>query len=207
MGPYQGVTVLVNVSAAHNNGQPLAPAIVTAVNDDGTVNVRVQYDAPPPVSGFGRHSHPEHLTNLALHDTDPVSANSQGLYGAFWPPYMQDLIILIEYQEKIMAAQQDIDAAVSAIQAAVTAVQAVTTDLTSAASAIQSEISDLNAQIAAGGGTPVDTTALNTAMSALSAAVAPLQAAQAAVDALEPAPAPTPAPASTVDAGDNGSAA
>lgn len=81
------------------------------------------------------------------------------------------LIRIIENQEKIMAAQDDVNAAVSAIQA-------VVTDLATAASNIQAEIAALNSQIAAGGGTPVDT-------SALDAAVTSLQQAQAGVDALE----------------------
>lgn len=86
---------------------------------------------------------------------------------------------IIEQQEKIMTAQDDINVAV-------TAIQAVTADLTGAASNIQAEVASLNAQIAAAGGTPVDTTALN-------AAIAPLQAAQKAVDALETPATPTPA--------------
>jgi len=209
VNPYQGATVLVNVSAAHNSGQPLAPALVTAVNGDGTVNVRVLYDAPPALPGFGRHSRPEHLADIPFHDTaDPASANRQGQYGAFWPQSPDQHIQ--QELEKIMAVQDQINAAVSAVQSAVAAVQAVTADLTSAASSIQAQIAALNSQIAAGGGTPVDTTALDTAVQALTAAVGPLQAAQAAVDALEPAPAPVPAEStapSTVNAGDDGSGA
>lgn len=224
MNPYLAATVLVNVDAAHNNGQPVAPAVITALNADGTVNVRVLYDSAPPL--FGEHHHrQEHLTDVAFHDTtDPAAANRQGLYGAFWPaaPAQQDLTHIEQILEKTMTVQNDIDTAATTIQSAVSAIQATAADLTSAASAIQSEIASLNSQISAGGGTPVDTSALDSAVSALSAAVAPLQQAQAAVDALEPAaPAPAePAPAeaaesapadgtagSTVDAGDTGSAA
>lgn len=90
------------------------------------------------------------------------------------------LIRILQNQEKIMAAQDDVNAAV-------TAIQAVVTDLGTAATNIQAEIANLNAQIAAGGGQPVDTTALDTAVTAL-------KQAQAGVDALEtPAPAPAPA--------------
>ena len=217
MNIYQGATVLVNVSAAHNNGQHLAPAIVTAVNQGATVNVRVLYDAPPIAPGFGHRHRPDWLEGVTFHDTtDPASANREGRYGAFWPraPQQQEIAIITEQLEKIMAAQDDIASAVTAINTAVTATSAVAGDLNTAAANIQAEIAALNAQIAAAGGTPVDTTALNTAVSALNAAVAPLQAAQAAVDALEtPAPAPVAAPAaegtagSTVAAGDGGSAA
>lgn len=75
-----------------------------------------------------------------------------------------------------MAAQDDINNAV-------TAIQGVTSDLATAASNIQAEIANLNSQIAAGGGTPVDTSALDTAVTAL-------QQAQASVDALETPAAP-----------------
>jgi hypothetical protein len=213
--PYQGAVVLVNVDAAHNNGQPLAPALVTAVNGDGTVNVRVQYDAEP-APAFGHRNRPEHLPGVTFYDTaDAGEANKAGLYGAFWPQApSQDLTEIHQEMEKIMAAQDDITAAVQAINTAVASVGAVATDLNTAAANIQAEITALNAQITAAGGTPVDTTALNTAVSALNAAVAPLQQAQAAVDALETpaAPAEPPAPAegtagSTVNAGDGGSAA
>src|ERR1700688_4325667 len=98
MKPYLAATVLVNVDAAHNNGSPLAAAIVTAVHADGTVNVRVQYDAHP--FHFG-HPRPECLTHITFHDTaDPTTANQQGTYGAFWPQG-PDLETILNNQEKI----------------------------------------------------------------------------------------------------------
>lgn len=82
-----------------------------------------------------------------------------------------------------MTAQDDVNAAV-------TAISGVTTDLATTVGNIQTEIANLNAQIAAGGGTPVDTSALDTAVTAL-------QQAQASVDALEtPATPPVTPPAS-----------
>jgi hypothetical protein len=70
--------------------------------------------------------------------------------------------------DRIMAAQDDINAAVSALNSFLT-------DLSSDVAAIQAEL-------AGGGGTPVDTSALNSA-------VAQLPAAQAAIDALANPPA------------------
>jgi hypothetical protein len=196
MKPYLGADVLVNVDAAHNNGSPVAPGKITALRPDGRVNVRVLYDAHPRL--LSRHA-PEHITDAAFHDTtDPAAAMRQGQYGAFWPDG-PDLAAILYNQEMIMAAQDDINAAV-------TAIQAVTSDLTSAATAIQSEIANLNSQLAAAGTSTIDTSALNTAVTAL-------QTAQAAVDALEPAPAPAPAPAAPtapatpVSGSDTGSAA
>ena len=122
MNPYQGATVLVNVDAAHNTGQPLAPAIVTAVNGDGTVNARVLYDAEPPAA-FGHHHRPEHLASVTFYDTaDAGEANKAGLYGAFWPdaPQQQEIATILTNQEKIMAAQDDITAAAAAITSAST---------------------------------------------------------------------------------------
>ena len=175
MGPYLGALVLVNVAAAHNNGSPVAPAVITNVLPSGRVNARVQYDGPTAAHLASRHR-PEWLEDITFHDTtDPAVANKHGLYGAFWPDG-PDVSTILENQEKIMAAQDDINAAVSAVQA-------VTADLTSAASDIQAEIATLNSQLAAAGSATVDT-------SALDAAIAPLQAAQAAVDALETPAAP-----------------
>lgn len=65
--------------------------------------------------------------------------------------------------DRIMAAQDDINAAVTAINDLLTA--------------LSTDVQAITAIIEAGGGTPVDTSALNTA-------VAQLPAAQAAVDAL-----------------------
>jgi len=196
VNPYLGATVLVNVNAAHNNGGPLAPALVTAVNADGSVNVRVMYDGPQ--LWLGRHR-PEWLTGVQFHDTtDPQVANRAGSYGAFWPDG-PDVTTILDQMEAIMAAQDDVNAAVSAVQA-------VTADLTAATANIAAEIANLNSELAAAGQPTVNTSALN-------AALAPLQAAQAAVDALEtPAAAAPAAPAggtagSTVSAGDTGASA
>jgi hypothetical protein len=65
--------------------------------------------------------------------------------------------------DQIMAAQDDVNAAVTAINDLLTA--------------LSTDVQAIAAIIEAGGGTPVDTSALNTA-------VAQLPAAQAAVDAL-----------------------
>jgi hypothetical protein len=179
------------VDASHNGGSPVAPAKVTAVRPDGTVNVRVTYDGPPSHQHPLGHHRPEWLTGVLFRDTtDPAAAMRLGQYGAFWPIAAagEELAAILYNQEMIMAAQDDINAATAAIQA-------VTADLTSAASNIQAEIAALKAQ-----GVAVDTTALD-------AAIAPLQAAQAAVDALETPAAPAPAPAAPVSASDTGSAA
>jgi ABC-type transporter Mla subunit MlaD len=78
--------------------------------------------------------------------------------------------------DKLMAAQDDINAAV-------TAINSFLTDLST-------QVADIKAALAAGGGgTPADTSALNTA-------VGQLPAAQSAIDALAGTPAPpvTPQP-------------
>jgi prefoldin subunit 5 len=97
---------------------------------------------------------------------------------AMWPWQLDEQLAALQIQintlnkevKRIMTAQSDVDAAVAAHQA-------VTADLTSAVTTIQAEIAAL--------GTPVDTSALDTAVTAL-------QAADAAVDALESAPVVTP---------------
>jgi ABC-type transporter Mla subunit MlaD len=77
--------------------------------------------------------------------------------------------------DKLMAAQDDINAAV-------TAINSFLTDLST-------QVADIKAALAAGGGgTPADTSALNTA-------VGQLPAAQAAIDALAGPPVTPPAPA------------
>jgi hypothetical protein len=218
VNPYLGAVVVVNVDAAHNNGQPHAPALVTAVNPDGTVNVRVSYDAPPPEFS---HRHREHLTGIAFHDTaDPAAANVRGLYGAFWPqsPLQQEIATILENQEIIMAAQDDITAAAAAITNASTVISTVTADLGTVQTEIQNALTAFQADNPA-----VDTTALNTAVAGLSEPLSALQAADTALDtaassAASAAGTGTPAPAepadpasgtagSTVNAGDTGSAA
>ena len=131
--PYLGATVLVNVDAARNNGSPVAPATVTRLNEDGTLNVRVLYDAPP--SHYSRHR-PEHLTDVTFHDTtDPAAAMRHGQYGAFWPDG-PDLATIICNEERIMSGLTDLQAAVTAQGTAITAMQAEWTaflaDLTTA---------------------------------------------------------------------------
>jgi hypothetical protein len=227
VNPYQGAVVLVNVDAAHNNGQPLAPALVTAVNPGGTVNVRVTYDGPPEIL---RHR-PEHLTGVAFHDTtDPAAANSQGLYGAFWP--QSGLATIQQEVEKIMTVQSDIDAAVatltaaaSTVSSAAATVQTVAADLGTVQAEVQNALAafqqanpavdttDLNAAVAAFSG-PLSSlqtaaTALQTADSALDSAASSAASASGSTPApSEPAPAPAVGTAgSTVNAGDAGSAA
>jgi len=81
--------------------------------------------------------------------------------------------------EKIMTTVNDIAAAVTAISGIVAQVNTTVTDLlTEAVPAIQAEIAAL--------GTPVDTSALDAAVAALTPLAAQLSSAQAAVDALEP---------------------
>jgi ubiquinone biosynthesis protein UbiJ len=73
----------------------------------------------------------------------------------------------------LMTAQSDVDAAVAA--------------LNSFLSDVATQVTDIAAALAAGGGTPVDTTALN-------AVIAQVPAVQAALDALVPATTATPSP-------------
>lgn len=82
--------------------------------------------------------------------------------------------------DKLMAAQDDINAAVTA--------------LNSFLSDLSTQVQAIAAALAAGGGTPVSTTALNTV-------IAQLPAAQAAVDALAGTPAPVTAPVPVVNPG------
>ena len=220
MNPYQGATVLVNVDAAHNNGQPLAPAVVTAVNGDGTVNVRVLYDAEPTAPAWGHRHQQEYLARVTFYDTaDAGEANKAGLYGAFWPdaPQQQEIATILTNQEKIMATQDDITAAAAAITNASTVISTVATDLGNVQSLITGTLAAFQAANPA-----VDTSALNTAVGALNAPLAALQAADSALDtaasaaasAVTTTPAVPAAPAavagtagSTVNAGDAGSAA
>jgi ABC-type transport system involved in cytochrome bd biosynthesis fused ATPase/permease subunit len=74
--------------------------------------------------------------------------------------------------DRLMAAQDDVNAAVTAI--------------TSFLGGLSTEVQAIAAALAAGGGTPVSTAALNSV-------IAQLPAAQAAVAALVPAAAPAPA--------------
>jgi hypothetical protein len=185
MTPYLGATVLVNVDASHNGGSPVAPAKVTAVHPDGTVNVRVTYDGPPSHQHPLGHHRPEWLTGVLFRDTtDPAAAMRLGQYGAFWPDG-PDLAAILYNQEMIMTALQDLQAADAALKAEVaTFLTDIQTALTNAGSAndpaIAQVVADINAEVAA------------------------LQAA----DPATPAPAPAPAaPAAPVSASDTGSAA
>jgi hypothetical protein len=70
--PSVGRTVLVQTDPASNNGADVAPAVVSRVNDDGTVNVRVLNDW---------HSI-DWRQNLEIHDKRPDDAGN----AAWWPP-------------------------------------------------------------------------------------------------------------------------
>jgi hypothetical protein len=216
MNPYTGASVIVNVSAAHNNGSPYAAALVTAVHPDGRVSARVLYDTAPD-HPLARHR-PEHLADVAFHDgISPGEGNKGGLYGAFWPAgsLEMQIAIILQQQEQIMTevsqAQQDVNAAAAAFTSAASTISTVAADLGSVLSNVQAQLAALNAQIAALG-TPVDTSALDSAVQGFAAPLAALQSADAALDAIE-TPAPSAgtttgstatAPATPVAAGDSG---
>jgi hypothetical protein len=197
--PYLGATVLVNVDAAHNSGEPLAPAAVTAVHPDGRVNVHVLWNGPPS-HPFGHHR-PEYLTDVSFHDTtDPAGAMRHGQYGAFWPDG-PDLATILHNQELIMTevsqSQTDINNAAAALTSAAATISTVATDLGTVLANVQAQLAALQAANPA-----VDTSALDTAVQAIAAPLAALQAADAALDAIE-----TPAaPAEPVASGDGGTA-
>ncbi len=208
MNPYLAAVVVVNVSPAHNNGNPLAPGVITALLPDGKVNVRVWYDAPT----HHLHPRPDHLTEVTIHDTtDPVAANRQGLYGAFWPnsPLHTEM-------EKLMAAQDDINAATAAITGLLTDIQAKVADATTQIGTLGTDLTAIQQQIASG--QPVDTSALNTAAGSVASVQASLDSMGAALDTAvqnvtavaSPAAVPAEPPAGTgtgtVAAGDSGSA-
>jgi hypothetical protein len=211
MTPYVGAPVVVNVAAQHNGGSPVAAGIVTGIPAENRVNVRVSYDTPE--HHVHRHR-PEWLADVPFHDTaDWTSANKGGLFGAFWPAgaLEMQIAIILQQQEQIMTevsqAQQDVNAAAAAFTSAASTISTVAADLGSVLSNVQAQLTALNAQIAALG-TPVDTSALDSAVQGFAAPLAALQSADAALDAIEtPAPSAgttTTAPATPVAAGDSG---
>jgi hypothetical protein len=88
---------------------------------------------------------------------------------------LHQLSIIDGKLDQIMSAQSDVDAAVAALNPFL--------------SDVATQITNIAAALEAGGGTPVDTTALNSI-------VAQIPAVQAALDALAPAAAPPATPAS-----------
>ena len=132
MNPYLGAVVLVNVNAAHNGGGPVAPGVITRLNEDGTVNVAVVYDADP--AGF-LHHRPATVTSAVFHDTtDPAVANKAGLYGAFWPAstIQAEIDELMADQEKLMSEQADFQADVAALGSFLTGLTAQLTAIQAA---------------------------------------------------------------------------
>jgi hypothetical protein len=76
--PTVGRIVLVPMPPSANNGSGVAPAVVTRVNDDETINVRLLPDAPPSIHDYRRSlSYAEEL------DTWPLDQAS--LYFWTWP--------------------------------------------------------------------------------------------------------------------------
>jgi hypothetical protein len=209
--PYLGAVVLVNVDAAHNNGSPVAPALVTHVGGDGSVNVRVLYDGPPShLHPLGERHRPEWLTGVAFHDTtDPAVANRHGLYGAFWPAAPAQAAAS-DIEERIMALQDEINTAAATLVTATNTISQVAADLGTVKSDIAAALASFQADNPA-----ADTSGLNAAVAGIAGPLAALQAADTALGAAvpapaapaEPAPAEPAAPAETVSAGDTGSAA
>ena len=73
--PSIGRIVLVKVRPGDNNGGDTAPAIITRVNSDVSVNVRVMLDAA---------STPAWMTSLHLCETEE-EAVTKG-WSCYWPP-------------------------------------------------------------------------------------------------------------------------
>ncbi|MGI5408741.1 hypothetical protein ACQEV9_18345 [Streptomyces chartreusis] len=78
--PTVGRIVHVPMPRSANNGSPVAPAIITQVNEEEeTINVRILPDAPPSPHDYRRDlAHADEL------DDDPTTQES--LYFWTWPP-------------------------------------------------------------------------------------------------------------------------
>jgi len=74
--PSKGRIVFVGVSATENNGEDIAPAVITRVWNDSMVNVKALLDSPVE----------KWKTSVTLFETEE-QAREYGILGAcFWPP-------------------------------------------------------------------------------------------------------------------------
>lgn len=94
MKPTIGRIVHVRVYPGHNNGGEVAPAVITRVNSDGSINLRLLYDAPPAPPEESRR---EWMTSVTLfEDREALEAHRAAIHAsgpgkhtvsaAFWPP-------------------------------------------------------------------------------------------------------------------------
>lgn len=79
MKPSLGRIVLVPMDPTTNNGNELAPAVITRVWNDTLINVKVLTDAPLD----------QWRTSLTLLDQAPIEGVPAGLHMAWWPPRVE----------------------------------------------------------------------------------------------------------------------